>query len=74
MVAGAMGSTGTDAESHAFVLRVRLDPLPGMARGPALRIRLERVADHRVWHFDAIDPLIAELRSRLETIVRQSTI
>ena len=69
-----MDSRETGGESQAFVLRVRLDPRPGVARAAALRIRLERVADRRVWHFDAIDPLIAELRSCLDTIVRQSPI
>lgn len=61
-------------ESHAFVLRVRLDPMPGEGQRSALRIRLERVQDHRVWHFDTIDDLLDELRQRLAGIVHRSPI
>ena len=56
------------SESHAFVLRVRLDPLPGGASSPALRIRLEDIARGDVRHFSDIAGALDHLRTCLEAI------
>ena len=55
-------------EVHSFVLRARRDPQPGRRLAQALRIRLERVEPHQVWHFDNIASALDELRINLEHI------
>jgi hypothetical protein len=57
-----------EPETHSFVLRARRDLPPGSQPAPALRIRLERVETHEVWHFGDVASALAELRSNLETI------
>jgi hypothetical protein len=56
------------SEGHTFVLRARRDPQPGPRSAQALRIRLERVEPHQVWHFDDIASALATLRVSLEQV------
>jgi hypothetical protein len=58
----------SEPEVHSFVLRARRDPQPGPRSARALRIRLERVEPHQVWHFDNIASALDELRISLEHI------
>ena len=58
---------GSDA--HAFLLRVRLDPMPGPASLAHPRIRLEHINGQTIWNFSDIDSALVRLRSCLETVV-----
>ena len=63
-----------ESESHAFVLRVRLDPLPGGTSDAALRIRLEDIARGDVRHFSDVASVLDHLRTCLEAIVGRTSL
>lgn len=57
-----------EPEIHSFVLRARRDPQHASQPRHALRIRLEQIEPHQIWHFGDIASALAELQSRLEII------